>query len=85
MKTWQKVAAGILAVAAVGGAGFFSWYQLVKAGVLKYNEHDRRQRGTMVPGATAPDLKLVAMDGGPLHLSELWKTKPLFLVFGSCT
>lgn len=85
MKTWQKVAAGVVAVAAVGAAGFFSWYQLVKAGVLKYNEHDRRERGTVVPGTTAPDVKVTALDGSPVHLSELWKAKPIFLVFGSCT
>lgn len=75
-------AAVTLSVAAVG---FFTWYQLVKAGVLRYNKYDRRERGTLAVGATAPDLVLTMYDGSSVRLSELWKAQPVFLVFGSCT
>ena len=74
---------GVLAVLAV--AGFFAYQQLVKAGILRYNKFDRRERGSLLVGAPTPDLALTMYDGSPLQLSELWKTKPLFLVFGSCT
>jgi hypothetical protein len=81
----RKILVGVAAVVALGGAGFFVWYQLVKAGVLRYNEYDRREKGTLQVGHVAPDLALTMYDGSPVRLSEMWKTKPLFLVFGSCT
>lgn len=70
---------------AVAAAGAFAYYQLVKAGVLRYNRFDRREKGVLRVGSTAPDLTLTMYDGSPLHLSELWKAKPVFLIFGSCT
>ena len=76
---------GLAVVVALGGAGFFVWYQLVKAGVLRYNKYDRREKGTLQVGHVAPDLSLTMYDGSSVRLSEMWKTKPLFLVFGSCT
>jgi hypothetical protein len=81
----RRVVTWSLAVAAVGALGFFVWYQLVKAGVLRYNKYDRREKGTLRVGHVAPDLALTMYDGSPLRLSELWRTKPVFLVFGSCT
>src|SRR5262245_70682 len=69
----------------VAGVGFAARYQLVKAGVLRYNKYDRRERGTLEAGSAAPDLTLTMYDGGALKLSELWRAKPTFLVFGSCT
>jgi peroxiredoxin len=38
-----------------------------------------------VVGAIAPDFDLVMYDGSRVRLSKLWETKPVFLVFGSCT
>ena len=81
----RTVLVWVLVIAAVGGAGFFTWYQLVKAGVLRYNKYDRREKGTLEVGHVAPDLSLTGYDGASVRLSELWETKPVFLVFGSCT
>ena len=73
---------GLAALAAVSGFGYF---ELVKAGVLRYNRYDRRERGSLKVGSVAPDLALTMYDGTGVQLSELWKSKPVFLVFGSCT
>ena len=85
MKRWKKAALGSALVLALGVGGFYGYMQLVKAGVLRYNKYDRRERGELVVGSTAPDLALKLYDGAPLRLSELWASKPVFLVFGSCT
>jgi hypothetical protein len=53
--------------------------------VLRYNQYDRRARGSLVVGGAAPDLSLTMYDGSPLRLSELWQARPVVLVFGSCT
>ncbi len=82
---WQKVTLWGLGAVLLAGASFFTWYQLVKAGVLRYNKYDRRERGSLVVGATAPDLDLTMYDGSRVKLSKLWEAKPVFLVFGSCT
>lgn len=82
---WQKMTLWVLGLGLLTGAGFFTWYQLVKAGVLRYNKYDRRERGSLVVGATAPDLELTMYDGSRVKLSKLWEAKPVFLIFGSCT
>ncbi len=74
-----------LAVAALGGLGFFAYMKLVKAGVFRYNKWDRRERGSLRVGAAAPDLPVTMFDGTATSLSKLWQTKPVFLIFGSCT
>lgn len=81
----RKIVVGLLAAATLVAAGLFGYYQLVKAGHLRYNRYDRRERGTLQVGQTAPDLALESYAGGRLQLSSLWKERPLFLVFGSCT
>jgi cytochrome oxidase Cu insertion factor (SCO1/SenC/PrrC family) len=75
--------AAVLVVVAV--AGFFSWMALVRAGILRYNKWDRRERGVLKVGDQAPDLELVRYDGSLLRLGSLWEGKPVLLVFGSCT
>ena len=82
LKRALRVTAVLLAVGLAAG---FTYFQLVKAGVLRYNKYDRRERGSLRVGASAPDLTLTMYDGSPLRLSELWKSRPMFLVFGSCT
>ncbi len=81
----RKILIGSAAVVVLGGAGAMAYYQLVKAGVLRYNQYDRRERGQLGVGSAAPDLVLPAYDGSTLRLSELWRARPAFLVFGSCT
>jgi hypothetical protein len=82
---WQKVAIGLGTAAAVGVGGFYGYFALVKAGILKYNRYDRRERGSLKVGALAPDLALTRYDGAKVRLSELWAAKPVVLIFGSCT
>jgi hypothetical protein len=82
---WKKTLLGAAGVAVLGGAGFYGYYQLVKAGVLRYNRYDRRERGTLKVGDMTPDLALPLYTGGEVKLSELWRARPVVLVFGSCT
>jgi hypothetical protein len=42
-------------------------------------------RGSLRVGQQAPDLELPLLDEGSVRLSELWRERPVFLVFGSCT
>jgi hypothetical protein len=58
---------------------------LLRLGIVRYNRYDRRERGRLRAGDPAPDLELGLVDGTPLRLSELWRERPVFLVFGSCT
>ena len=85
MKTWKKLALGAALVPVLGYGGMQGYFQLVKAGVLRYNKYDRRERGELVVGKPAPDMTLTMYDGSPVRLAELWASKPVFLVFGSCT
>jgi hypothetical protein len=85
MRRSAKIGIGVAAVLALGAAAPYGYYQLVKAGVLRYNKYDRRERGELKVGGVAPDLALTMYDGSPVRLAELWAQKPVFLVFGSCT
>ena len=84
-RNWKKLALGSSLALALPVSGFYGYMQLVKAGVLRYNKYDRRERGELKLGSAAPDLTLKMYDGAPVKLAELWATKPVFLVFGSCT
>ena len=84
-KRWKTIVAATAATLALAVGGMFGYYQLVKAGVLRYNKYDRRERGALLVGGSAPNLALTTYEGAPLKLAELWATKPVFLVFGSCT
>jgi hypothetical protein len=84
-RSWKKLALGVSLAIALPIGGFQGYKQLVRAGVLRYNKYDRREKGELKVGGAAPDLELQMYDGAPLRLSELWASKPVFLVFGSCT
>jgi hypothetical protein len=81
----KKLWIGSATVLAAAGLGFVGYMQLVRMGVLRYNKWDRRERGTLGVGDAAPDLELSLYDGGSVRLSELWRSEPVVLVFGSCT
>ena len=82
---WKKVMLGAVAAAALAGVGFFVYMELVKSGLIRYNKYDRRARGELRVGGTAPDLELSLYGGAAVRLSSLWAEKPVVLVFGSCT
>jgi hypothetical protein len=81
-KTWIIRSAVALGVVAAIGVGYM---ELMKAGFIRYNRFDRRDRGTLRKGDAVPDLAVTLYEGGSLTLSSLWNQKPVFLVFGSCT
>lgn len=72
---------GLAALAVTG----LTYMELVKKGFIKYNRYDRRVRGSLRVGDAAPDLTLPTYEGGTVRLSSLWETRPVLLVFGSCT
>lgn len=74
--------AGALAIL---GLGFLGYMKLVEGAWIKYNKWDKRERGVLQVGQPAPDLELPLFDEGAVRLSELWREKPVVLVFGSCT
>lgn len=73
------------ALSLAAALGFLGYMKAVEAGWIKYNQWDRREEGTLQVGQQAPDLELLRLDEGTLRLSELWRERPVFLVFGSCT
>ena len=78
--------AAVAAAALLFAGGFGVYYVLVREGILRYNKWDRRVRGTLKEGDAAPDLVLASYgSGGTVRLSELWRARPVVLVFGSCT
>ena len=82
MKKWLIGIAVLVAVAALAGQGYY--YALERAWIL-YNEYDIRSEGLLRVGDLAPDLELASADGGTQKLSDLFKQKPLVLIFGSYT
>ncbi len=81
----RKVLIGSAATVALLVGGWFGYWELLKAGILHYGRYDRRERGSLKVGATAPDLDLTMYDGSSVRLSQLWGAQPVFIVFGSCT
>jgi len=79
LATWTAAAVG------AAGIGFLGYMKLVEGAYLRYNEWDRRERGTLRVGLPAPDFELPLLDRGTVRLSDLWAERPVFLVFGSCT
>ena len=82
---WKRggIAAGAVLVLGIGAVG--AYFQMVKAGVLRYNRWDRRERGDLGVGDAAPDVAVMRSDGSVIRLSTVWASRPVFLVFGSCT
>lgn len=83
--TRKKILIGSAITLAVVAAGGFAYYELLKAGYVRYGKYDRRERGSLKVGQAAPDLDLTMYDGSAVRLSQLWGAQPVFVVFGSCT
>ncbi len=82
-RRWLKVALAAIAIAAIGALGY---YEALKRAWIRYNEYDIRSEGSLAVGDLAPDLELASADGsGPKKISDLYREKPLVLVFGSYT
>jgi hypothetical protein len=81
----RKVMLAAAVVIVVAGLAFAIWRYLVMEGYVRYNKWDRRVRGDLREGGPAPDLSVARHAGEPVQLSRLWRERPLFLVFGSCT
>ena len=82
-KRWLKIGAIVLGLAALGAWGY---YEAMKRAWIRYNEYDIRSEGSLSVGDLAPDLELHSADGsGPKKISDLYREKPVVLVFGSYT
>lgn len=85
-KRWIAAAAAVVVIAALGWLASWARFEALKRGWIRYNEYDLRSEGNLSVGDLAPDLELTSLDdGGPRRLSELYREKPLVLVFGSYT
>jgi hypothetical protein len=73
------------AILATAAAAVFGYMKLVEGAWIKYNKWDHRERGSLRVGDRAPDLELPLLDQGTVRLSDLWRERPVVLVFGSCT
>jgi hypothetical protein len=82
----RKAGIGFLATVVVVAVAGLAYYELMKAGFIRYNKYDRRERGSLKVGGQSPDLDLTMYDGSSVRLSQLWSgAQPVFVVFGSCT
>jgi hypothetical protein len=82
---WRRWLLAVAAAAGLFAAGLGLYYVLVREGILRYNKYDRRERGTLRTGDAAPDLVLAGYAAETVRLSELWRERPVVLIFGSCT
>jgi hypothetical protein len=84
--TWKRWVAVVVGALALGALGAWGYFEAMKRAWIHYNEYDIRSEGSLGVGALAPDLELAAVDGsGPKRISDLYREKPLVLVFGSYT
>ena len=84
-RRWRLAFIWTAALASAGGLGALAYRKLVEGAWIQYNKWDHRERGTLRVGQPAPDLELPLLDQGSVRLSELWRERPVVLVFGSCT
>lgn len=87
MKSWKiRIFVSLAVLVVLGGLAVGGYFYALQKAWIRYNEHDIRSEGLLTVGDLAPDLELASVDGsGSLHLSELYREKPLVVVFGSYT
>lgn len=79
---WVGISLGSLLLL---GAGVMT-YRIGPSNVIGLIRYDQREEGTLKVGDQAPDVELVALDGGsPQQLRGWTGEKPVVLVFGSFT
>jgi hypothetical protein len=82
-RRWLTLSLLVVAMAALAGWGY---YEAIKRAWIRYNEYDIRTEGSLSVGDLAPDLELETVDGsGPRKISDLYRERPLVLIFGSYT
>ena len=84
-RRWRLAFAWAGGALAAAGLAFLGYMKLVEGAWIKYNEWDHRERGSLQVGHQAPDLELPLLDEETVRLSELWRERPVVLIFGSCT
>lgn len=84
-KFWILLVAAAVVVAVVA-AGGWAYYEGLRRGWIRYNEYDIRSEGILQVGDLVPELAITRLeDGVPVSLSDLYRERPLVLVFGSYT
>ncbi|HEU5249082.1 MAG TPA: hypothetical protein VFW15_03780 [Thermoanaerobaculia bacterium] len=85
MRAWKKML--LILLGAIALLGLFVVWKIGPRnlyGLARYGT--QRREGNLRVGDTAPDVRLVSLDGkSPVLLSERTGSKPLVLVFGSYT
>jgi len=82
---WTIVAVGVVLVIAFVGLSFMAGGPKDAIGMVRFALPHMRL-GTLKTGDTAPDVRLVALDGTTrFHLHDRTSGRPLVLVFGSFT
>lgn len=84
MKTWKKIALGVLALLGAGVGFVVCW--IGPRNVVGMLMYDRRREGDLKVGDRAPDVALAGLEGeGEQRLLARLQGRPLVLVFGSFT
>jgi hypothetical protein len=65
-------------------AAYFVW-RIGPRNIIGMLRYDQRREGSLKVGDAAPDVALVALDGGEQRLSAVIGQRPLVLIFGSFT
>jgi hypothetical protein len=84
-RRWRLAFVWLAGLVVAGAGALFGYTKLVEGAWIKYNGWDRRERGSLRVGGHAPDLELPFLDQRTVRRSELWRERPVFLVFGSRT
>ena len=87
MKKWLiRISVALVVVVVLGGGLAWGYLEAMKRAWIHYNEYDIRSEGTLRVGHLVPEFELATADGSGVRvLSDLYRERPLVLVFGSYT